>query len=549
MKTNLLCKIICQITLVFLLISNLSAQTTKVKGKLLDVNGNPSKYALVGIVETPGTNGKNFVSTDNKGNYFITLTKPGVSYLLFSIPSHSAIQVPVFNTKDKEITIDVQLSPYKYKDTFDDVSVAGSFNDFNILSPEKMTKLDNGTYVFETKTDLKEIKYQLCRITANNRTINAPESSRFEPDSSGDYRSIMEVKNGIVKIVFDPSKLLISDKSFKVEFTNAELEKKFFLYSDAANKKINDASQKLREHLTQNKNNIGSFQYDSENYLTDLVAKIESEQDDDTKNYLKLIYVTFSQLRVKDYDYEKAENFYLSVQPDNIAWDLMPTAFSAYYSLIPQHRWEKIQEDFLKNSKSKTIHLSIYQQKLATAKFSNNSEELKKLHTMINNDYPDVKEAQDMLKRYPIESKIQIGAEIPDFEVTSIDNSEVKYSKNSMLGKIYLIDFWATWCGPCIGEMESLHNAYKNFKDKGFEILSLSLDADANDVVKFRNGQWKMPWLNSFIGNAEGRKIAEKFEVIGIPKPLLISAEGKILETESTLRGSSLEKTLKKYFP
>ncbi|MBS3944855.1 MAG: redoxin domain-containing protein [Melioribacter sp.] len=548
MKTNLLCKFICQITLAFLLISNLSAQTTKVKGKLLDVNGNPSKDALVGIVETPGANGKNFVSTDNKGNYSVTLTKPGVSYLLFSIPSHSAIQVPVFNTKDKEITIDVQLSPYKYKDTFDDVGVAGSFNGFNISSPERMTKLDNGTYVFETKTDLKEIKYQLCRITANNRTINAPESIRFEPDSSGDYRSIMEVKNGVAKIVFDPSKLLMSDKSYNIEFVNANFEKKFFQYNEAALKTINDASTKLMEHVNA-KNNIETFSYDAGNYLTDLLGKIESEQNEEAKNYLKLIYVSFVNYRVKDYDFEKAENFYSSVPVDNIAWDLMPSAFSAYYSLIPRHKWEKIQEDFLKNSKSYAIRLSVYNQKLGNAKFNNITEELKKLHARIKNEYPDLKEAQDMLKRYPIESKIQIGAEIPDFEVASIDNNEVKYSKKSMLGKIYLIDFWATWCGPCVGEMENLHNAYKNFKDKGFEILSLSLDAETNDVIKFRNGQWKMPWLNSFIGNPEGRKVAEKFEVIGIPKPLLISAEGKILETEMNLRGSSLENTLKKYFP
>lgn len=548
MKTNLLCKFICQITLAFLLISNLSAQTTKVKGKLLDVNGNPSKDALVGIVETPGANGKNFVSTDNKGNYSVTLTKPGVSYLLFSIPSHSAIQVPVFNTKDKEITIDVQLSPYKYKDTFDDVGVAGSFNGFNISSPERMTKLDNGTYVFETKTDLKEIKYQLCRITANNRTINAPESIRFEPDSSGDYRSIMEVKNGVAKIVFDPSKLLMSDKSYNIEFVNADFEKKFFQYNEAALKTINDASTKLMEHVNA-KNNIETFSYDAGNYLTDLLGKIESEQNEEAKNYLKLIYVSFVNYRVKDYDFEKAENFYSSVPVDNIAWDLMPSAFSAYYSLIPRHKWEKIQEDFLKNSKSYAIRLSVYNQKLGNAKFNNITEELKKLHARIKNEYPDLKEAQDMLKRYPIESKIQIGAEIPDFEVASIDNNEVKYSKKSMLGKIYLIDFWATWCGPCVGEMENLHNAYKNFKDKGFEILSLSLDAETNDVIKFRNGQWKMPWLNSFIGNPEGRKVAEKFEVIGIPKPLLISAEGKILETEMNLRGSSLENTLKKYFP
>ncbi|NMB81840.1 MAG: TlpA family protein disulfide reductase [Ignavibacteria bacterium] len=549
MKTNLFCKIACQLILSILLTGNFSAQTTKVNGKLLDVNGKPSKDAFVGIVETPGARGKNFVGTDNKGNYFLSISNPGISYLIFSIPSHSAIQIPVINTKDKEIRIDVQLSPYKYKTTFDDVSIAGSFNSFNISSPEKMTKLDNGTFVFETKTDLKEIKYQLCKIEENNRTINAPESVQFEPDSTGDYRSVMKVENGVAKITFDPSNLLRSDKPNKVEFVNADLEERFYLYSAEVGKQILAASKKLMEHMTNNKNNIESFHYDAGNYLTDLIEKIESEKNEDAKNYLKLNYVSFRQYRAKNYDFEKAENFYTSVPVDNIAWDLVPNAFSAYFTLFPRHKWDKIQDDFLNYSKNKNIRLYIFQSKLANAKFANNTEELMKLHAMIKNDYPDLKEAQDMLKRYQVESKIQIGEEIPDFEVTSIDNSKIKYSKKSMLGKIYLIDFWATWCGPCVGEMENLHNAYKNFKDKGFEILSLSLDSAVNDVIKFRNGQWKMPWLNSFIGDAEGRKIADKFEVIGIPKPLLISAEGKILETEMNLRGMSLENTLKKYFP
>lgn len=549
MKTNPFIKIVSQLILALLFIGSLSAQTINVKGTLLDVNGKPSKFALVGITEISGTNGKFFVGTDKNGKYYIKITKPGVNYLIFSIPSHSAIQIPVINTKDKEVTIDVQLSTYKYKNNFDEVSVAGNFNDFNIFSPIKMNKLDDGKFVYEVKTDLKEIKYQLCRITENNRTINAPESMSFEPDSSGDYYSVMKVENGVAKIIFDPAKLLRSEKQHNVTFKNADFEERFYQYSDAANQKIKDASNKLMEHMTKKNNSLESFYYDAGSYLTDLVEKIESEKNEDAKNYLKLIYVSFVQYRVKDYDFGKAESYYSTVPIDNIAWELEPSAFSAYYTLFPRHRWNKIQDDFLNKSKSKTIRLSVYLNKLTNAKVMNNTEELKKLHAMINNDYPDLKEAQDMLKRYPIESRIKIGEDIPDFEVTSIDNSEVKYSKKSMLGKIYLIDFWATWCGPCIGEMENLHNAYKNFKDKGFEILSLSLDASADDVIKFRNGKWKMPWLNSFIGDAEGRKVADAFEVIGIPKPLLISAEGKILETEVTLRGSNLENTLKKYFP
>lgn len=57
-----------------------------------------------------------------------------------------------------------------------------------------------------------------------------------------------------------------------------------------------------------------------------------------------------------------------------------------------------------------------------------------------------------------------------------------------------------------------------------------------------------MPWKNSFIGDKEGKKIKDKFEVIGIPDPILVSAEGKVLAMGGDLRGDKLESTLLKYF-
>jgi hypothetical protein len=78
--------------------------------------------------------------------------------------------------------------------------------------------------------------------------------------------------------------------------------------------------------------------------------------------------------------------------------------------------------------------------------------------------------------------------------------------------------------------------------------LSLSLDYLPETVAKFRNEKWKMPWRNSFISSQEVNKMRETFEVSGIPKPILVSAEGKILEVEEGLRGDELEKTLSKYF-
>ena len=548
MKPKLFCRSIIFSALILFTINNvLLSQTTVVKGKLLDVEGNPSKYALVGIAARIGGNAHDYVRCDPKGNYSITLTSHGQNFLIYSIPSHSSLSIPVQNNKDKEFTIDVTLAPYKYKENFDDIGVAGTMNDFNMRSPEKMKKRDDGTYAIEITSNQKEIKYELCGIKKYNRTINAPGSMTFEPDSTGDYWSIVSVIGGKATIVFDPSKLLRKDADYMVSFNGSDYDEKLFKVNDEYGKINTDASQKMREYREAGKNSQ-DFQYDRGSYFEELLKKIDAEKDREFKEYLELVYVSFSMYKPLEYSFEKATSFFESIAPEESAWELMPSAFYAYHFLFPQYKWNELEDKFLKASRDNTIKVSILSGRLANAKFSGKEEELKKLHALIATDYKNVKEFQDLLKRFPIESKIKVGLEIPDYEVVSIDNAAVKYSKKSMLGKVYMIDFWATWCGPCVGEMEALHKMYEKFKEKGFEILSFSLDMNPADIVKFRNAKWKMPWKNSFIGNEEGRKVADRFEVIGIPRPILVSAEGKILEMENELRSTNLEKTLSKYF-
>jgi len=159
--------------------------------------------------------------------------------------------------------------------------------------------------------------------------------------------------------------------------------------------------------------------------------------------------------------------------------------------------------------------------------------------------FGDTPMGKNVKERFSPIIKIAVGKAVPTFKVKSLEDTTKFFTNDTFKGKVYLIDFWATWCGPCVGEMENLHKAYEKFKSKNFQILSLSLDQKSGDVTKFRGDKWKMPWLHTFV--TDDKALTNAFEVIAIPRPLLVDGKGIIVAMETELRGEQLEKTLAKY--
>lgn len=535
------------IILVLLLNNSASSQSITVTGKLLDFNGNPSENSLIGISSAENENASEFVNTDTVGKYEIKISRKGVSFLVYSMPGHKALRIPLLNNVEKTLNINVTLEPYKYLYNLDDVSVIGSFNNFNFAKAEKMNKRDDGTYFLEVNSNQPEIKYQLYKIVSSGRSINGTGKTAFEPDSSGDYKSVIPVVNGKAVIEFDPSLLPKVITETSIEFINSPADEKFFNQYKEFNKIAEDAALQIRLFTAKNKT-LDGYQYDAHEYLDKLLSEIDGAESSEYGDLLKLFYIRFAMYRAQNFDYSKAAGYYESLSPDNPAWNFMPSAFYSYNSLFPQYKWKDIQDNFLTGSKSETIKLGILSGKLSMAKYQNNEDELKKLHETIKTEFPNSTQAKSILMMFPIETKIKIGAEIPDFELKSIDDANIVFSKKNLLGKIYMIDFWATWCGPCVGEMESLHKVFEKFGERGFMILSISMDGSIDDVMKFRNNKWKMPWNNAFLGRVDNSGTAKKFEVIGIPRPILVGTDGKILALEADLRGNKLETTLEQYF-
>jgi len=138
-----------------------------------------------------------------------------------------------------------------------------------------------------------------------------------------------------------------------------------------------------------------------------------------------------------------------------------------------------------------------------------------------------------------------IGKKFLDLEEADPDGKMHKLSEFVGQGKWVLVDFWASWCGPCKAEMPNVVAAYKQYHDKGFEVVGISFDRDKEPWVKAIK-EWGMPWIHLSDLQYWNNAASKLYSIDAIPDNLLIDPKGNIVARG--LRGAALQDRLADIF-
>lgn len=162
------------------------------------------------------------------------------------------------------------------------------------------------------------------------------------------------------------------------------------------------------------------------------------------------------------------------------------------------------------------------------------------LDQSLGSKYPNHPMVQMLHKIVAQQSALAPGTPCPEIALPGPDGKEVRLS--SFRGKVVLIDFWASWCKPCRAEMPNVVALYKKYKDKGFEILGVSLDKDKESWMKAIKEDG-ITWPQASDLKFWNSDVVPVFNVEAIPYTILVDKEGKIIA--KGLRGQDLENKLK----
>jgi thiol-disulfide isomerase/thioredoxin len=516
------------------------------------------------------------VAAGADGGYTVTSTQIGLVTLRFTGVDHEPETVLLFlGRAGREVRVDVRLAVLPYSDDLSQAAVIGDFNGFrNDDSALPMAPIGGGRFSAQLGAiPASTIGYQLVNVTQPVETINSthpgPPIAGTAADSyvlhdDGRYASLVKTSAAGTTIVFDPSLLPRSTAESVVTIRGGNRETDLFAaLTRAMHHEVQEYTGRrldLKRRGAADEEVLAFVrQYDWVRFHGPIREALDGAGSALFKQAAMVLYLGevggLAEMSHSPLDRAVARRALAEVPPTSSLWATVPDAFHTltwgnFHTAIDGY--EAYFDRISTTHPNPELREAILSYAFSVASYAGDRERMARIYERLVGDFPDSQAVAVARKQVGPDRRVRVGAPVPDFRVVALDDPATVYTRTEMLGRIYLIDFWGTWCGPCRAEMPHLHKAFERYRARGFTILSLSCDESANAVRQFRRDRWPMPWRHGFLERCyrarDRNDLVTGFEVTGFPAAVLVGADGTILEVGSPLRGERLAATLDRVF-
>lgn len=544
-----------------------------VRGRVYGADGASLQNARLAI-RGMGHRESGFTADDGSFEFRVPMT--GAYFVTFTGLHHQSIFRPVYLEADGPVELDVRLAAASYLDELDTVFVIGSFNDFDDddgLIPMELGS--DGVHRLALPAPADTFAYQLMGVQVDDYRLAGTAADRYVFDAAratfsghaGKYISVLDSPDDSVEIVFDPGALARSDRQVEISFADPD--------SRAA--RIS-ATHDLIQHYRAEVNALIDRQrtagqdidlnaYDWDRARSDVASRLRAENDSVLYRHLLISY--FENLRPSTGDSILARNVLADVPPKSTLWSFVWSVTSNTLNAVSRVSGREDETDayamrMVNENPDSTVKADILSY-LVWRRFSDMQEEQQRLidaepgagpatrefsilFDRLMSEFGDTDPARRAKQQFAPDRAIQAGNVAPLIAGRVLEDTSRAFDPAVLRDRVTLVEFWALWCGPCIGEMSYLHDAYEKYRDRGFNIVSVSFDENPRDVAAFRNDEWPMPWTHVWVEDGFQGDLAEAFEVAGIPKPVLLDESGTILASQQDLRRENLDEVLSSVF-
>lgn len=521
-----------------------------INGSIKGSDGAPLKKGLLIVSGPEDFYSKKQIKSD--GSYNITLPYKGGYYLYIKGVHHKAISMPIVVSIQKEVSLKVRMQSMSYNSNPDSVFLIGNFNDFSTNEGlHLMQKRADRSFTKKLKADSDSLKYQILGIAqtkyGNTYPISGTEISEDisvinkAPWEEGHFATSKIISANEVTINFDINKLPDGSSEENINFSDPTLDEIISIYREVENQETKIGSARGNDSVV-------------ERFQDDHKSKLKDEKNPILKQLLLLRY--FDELHPQKSDSTLANRVLEEVPPTSPFWSLEARSSVGASNIMfvvgrisnkPNRVDEYINNVIQQHSDSDVRAQFLY---LAFNRAENNDDKklMSQYFNKLKSNHSDSRQFEQVRREFAPNRAIQVGNSVPDFKFTALSDSSKILSNDNYKGKFLLVDFWGTWCAPCIEEMPHLHEAYKTFKDQDFEILSVAFWDERSKIEKFRNERYPMPWDHTLISEEDHDRIHSKFEITGIPRPILVDPNGNIIALDEQIRGEKLVEKLSSIF-